>query len=66
MELTFLLNWVGAILLFNHLLIADPKDFLIKPLSFSLQDPEKELIDEGPPPASQIPLVKNAIKLKLK
>ncbi|KAL9954867.1 hypothetical protein ACROYT_G042452 [Oculina patagonica] len=29
-------------------------------------DPEKELIDEGPPPASQIPVVKNAIKIKLK
>ena len=31
-----------------------------------LQEPEKELIDEGPPPASQIPVVKNAIKIKLK
>lgn len=29
-------------------------------------EPEKELIDEGPPPASQIPVVKNAIKIKLK
>lgn len=29
-------------------------------------DPEKELTDEGPPPASQIPVVKNAIKIKLK
>ncbi|KAL9954871.1 hypothetical protein ACROYT_G042456 [Oculina patagonica] len=29
-------------------------------------DPEKELIDEGPPPASQIPVVKNAIKIELK
>lgn len=29
-------------------------------------EPEKELMDDGPPPASQIPVVKNAIKIKLK
>lgn len=35
-------------------------------LNSTSADLEKELIDEGPPPASQIPVVKNAIKIKLK
>jgi len=35
-------------------------------LFYYFQKPENELIDEGPPPASQIPVVKNAIKIRLK
>lgn len=37
-----------------------------KKLKSANEDLEKELTDEGPPPAGQIPVVKNAIKIKLK
>lgn len=37
-----------------------------KKLRSANEDLEKELTDEGPPPAGQIPVVKNAIKIKLK